>query len=478
MNPAVISALNLPALLIGSMLAMAAITYLFRTWERVTALVATFFVAGWALWLWQADLSAPIRTLPLARQPVDLSAPLQRLGFTFRLEPGAVPILVASLLLVAAAFLLAACISQGHSFVPFTLVLMAGYAMLALLTTGPLAPPLLGPLFLVALSSVGIFILQAGRLVRPDGPLRSLLPPVFAFPLFLVAAWYVEQIPLNPQDDTAARMAAQLLGLALVILLAPAPLHGAHPAIARSAPPVVTALLTLLYQLALLHLLYRVLSTFQFVSQEAPLGLWLTWAGLATAVWGGIAAAGTDHPGRLWGYAALHDWGLLLLVLAVPGIRSWPLVLFLFGLRIVSMLTTAVGLSALEQHVGGLDAGRLQGAGSRLPWNSAAFLLGGLGLAGFPLSAGFTGHWAALQLLAENDWRPAALVLLASAGAIFGFVRMAWTIYGPLENRYLARERPLQIALAAAVLLLSVGLALMPQLMDAPIARALLAFSG
>ncbi|OUC06833.1 hypothetical protein RY27_18585, partial [Litorilinea aerophila] len=61
---------------------------------------------------------------------------------------------------------------------------------------------------------------------------------------------------------------------------------------------------------------------------------------------------------------------------------------------------------------------------------------------------------------------------------IFGFVRMAWIIYGPLENRYLVRERPLQMALAAAVLLLSVGLAVMPQLMDAPIARALLAFSG
>jgi formate hydrogenlyase subunit 3/multisubunit Na+/H+ antiporter MnhD subunit len=409
---------------------------------------------------------------------VDLRSPLEHVGFTLQLEPGAVPILVASLLLTAGAFLLATCVSQGRSFVPFALVLAAGYAALALLTTGPVAPLLLGPLFLVGLSNIGVFILQAGRIVRPAGPLRALLPPTLAFPLFLIAAWYIEQIPLNPQDNTAAHVAAQLLALGMILLLAPAPLHGAQPAIAQSAPPVVTALLTLLYQLSLLHLLYRAISAFPFVPQEAALETWLIWAGLATAVWGGVAAAGTNHAGRLWGYTALHDWGLLVLVLAVPGIRSWPLVLFLFGLRSVSMLTAAAGLSVLEQHTGDLSLDGLQGAGGRLPWNSAAFLLGGLGLAGFPLSAGFTGHWAALQIVAESDWRPAAVVLIASGGAIFGFTRMARALFGPLQNRYLLREQPLSVALAALILLLSVSLAVIPQLLDGPISRALLAFSG
>jgi multicomponent Na+:H+ antiporter subunit D len=240
---------------------------------------------------------------------------------------------------------------------------------------------------------------------------------------------------------------------------------------------VVSALLTLLYQLAVLHLIYRTTATFPFIVQESPLGDWLTWAGLATAVWGGIAAAGTTHPGRLWGYTALHDWGLIILVLAAPGVRSWPLVLFLFGLRVASMLTAAAGLSVLEQHTGSMNPEGFHGAGSRLPWNAAAFLLGGLGLAGFPLSAGFTGHWAALQILAEVDWRMAAAVLIASGGAIFGYIRLARVLFGPLENRYLLREKPLNVAFAAAVLLLSVGLAVAPQLLDGPIGRAMLAFT-
>lgn len=469
--------LTLPVLLIGSLLLMAGVTYLTRQWERLTALLGLLVTGFWATLLWQVDLQAPIWILPTG-QMVDMGAPIERLGFTLRLEAGAIPMLTVMLFLTAAAFAIAASLSQGRSFVPFSLTLVAGYVAVTLLNTGPLAPPLIIPLFLAILAAIGVFVLQAGRLTTPAGPLRSMVPPLLAFPFFLIAPWYIEQIPLNPQDMSAAQAAAQLISLGLVMLLAPVPLHGALPAIAQSAPPVTTALLTLLGQLAALHLLFRTLATFEFVPQQAPLGLWLTWIGLITAVWGGVAALGATHAGRLWGYSALHDWGVILLVLAAPGSRGWSLVLFLFGLRVVSMLTAAAGLAVLEQHTGGLSLARVQGAGGRLPWNSAAFLLGGLGLAGFPLSAGFTGHWAALQIVAESDWRPAAVVLLASAGAIFGYVRLARALFGPLENRFLSREMPLNVLLALFVLLISIGLAVAPQLMDVPIGRALLSFTN
>ena len=470
--------LSLPPILIGSLLAAAFATYLLRHWERTTALIGAAAAAFWDVLLWQVDLTQPLWILPGGGVVVDLTAPFERLGFTLQLEVASAPILATIFFMAAAAFGLAACLSQGRSFVPFTLVLVGGYALPTLLVTGPLSPPLVTPLFLVGLVTLGIFVLQAGRLIQPSGPLRSLIPPVLAFPLFLIAAWYIEQIPLNPQDFSATQTASFLLSLGLVLILSPVPLHGAQPSIAQSAPPVVTALLTLLYQMTALYLLYRTITIFEFVPQGAPLGLWLTWMGLATAVWGGVAAFGTSHAGKLWGYSALHDWGLILLVLAAPGSRGWALVLFLFGLRVVSMLTAAAGLSVLEQHTGGLTPRHLQGAGSRLPWNSAAFLLGGLGLAGFPLSAGFTGHWAALQILAESDWRPAAVVLLASGGAIFAYIRMARALFGPLENRFLARERAVNVGLAVVVLLVSVGLAVVPQLMDSPVGRALISFAN
>ncbi len=470
--------LTLPTLLVGSLIAMALLVYLLRGWEVLAGLLAAAFTGGVALWLWRLDLSTPLVTLPIVGWVIDVSTPLTRLGFTFQLQPGASPILITAFFMAAGAFLLTVAISQGRSFAPFTLILLAGYTAVTLMTAGPLAPPFLVPLFLVALNCIGIFILQAGRLTSPAGPLRTLVPSILAFPLFLVAYWYIDQIPLNPQDTSAQLMAARLLTLGLLLLLMPVPLHSAQPITAQTAPPVVTALVTLLYQLSLLHLLFRVVNPFPFVTQIGPFEMWLTWAGLATTVWGGIAAAGSNHPGRLWGYAALHDWGLIIMILAVPGLRTWPLALFLFGLRVVSMLTAAAGLSALEQHVGGMTPNRMQGAGNRLPWNSAAFLLGGLGLTGFPLSAGFTGHWTALQIIAENDWRPAAIVLFASVGAIWGFVRLTRVLFGPLENRLLLRERMVSVVFALCMLLLAISLAIAPQLLDGPIRSAWTAFSG
>lgn len=473
-----VAAINLPVLLVGALAAASAVTYLLRSWERTTALVGAAYAAVLAVWLWRTDFNAPLRSLGLPNLTVDMAATFERLNFTLRLEPGALPILSASLLLVAGTFVLAASISQGRSFVPFMFALLAGYAVVALLTVGPLAPPLITPMFLAGLSIVGAFILQAGRRVSAAGPLRSFMAPLFGFPLFLLASWYIEQMPFNPQDLTPAFTAAQLMALGLIVMLAPAPLHGAQPATAQTAPPLVAVALTLLYQLAVLHLLFRTVTTFPFTPQLAPLGVWLTWAGLITAVWGGFAAAGANHAGRLLGYTSLHDWGLIVLVLAVPGSRSWPLVLFLFGLHAVSLLTAAVGMSVLEQNAGGLQMERLQGAGSRMPWNSAAYLLGGLGLAGFPLSAGFTGHWAALQIVAESDWRPAAVVLLASGGAILGFIRLARLMYGPLADRMMLRENVVNVALAVLVLLLSASLAVAPQILDGPLSQALRAFSN
>lgn len=469
---------TLPTLLVGSLLALAMLTYLLRTWERVTVGLAAAFTGLVALWLLRVDLSAPLEIVPFIGRQLDVSLPFTRLGFTFALQPGALAILITSLLLATAAFILALVTSQGRSFVPFTLALLAGYFMLTLMTAGPLAPPLLAPMLLVALSSMSVFMLQAGRLTNPSGPLRTLVPPVLAFPLFLVAQWYIDQLPLNPQDPTPATIAAQLLTLGLLILLAPAPLHSAQPATAQSAPPIVAAVVSLFYQLALLHLLFRLVNLYPFITSQPAYEQWFMWAGLATTAWGGIAAAGATHPGRLWGYAALHDWGLILVILANPDATIWPLALFLFGLRAVSMLTAAAGLAVLEQHVGGLSLSRLQGAGNRLPWNSAAFLLGGLGLTGFPLSAGFTGHWTALQVIAANDWRPAAIVLLASVGAIGGFVRLTRILFGPLENRFLVREQAPSVALALLVLALSISLAVSPQLLDRPIRSAWAAFGG
>jgi multicomponent Na+:H+ antiporter subunit D len=464
----------LPLLLLFFVL-LAATSLLLRAWSRLVALGGALVAALIGTGIWQVDLSRPVWVLP-GGWGIDFSAPLERYGYTFQLQQENIPIVALSLLITACALLLAANGLHYSSFPGVAWLLVTGYIFVAIITAGPKAPVIVIPLALAMLSALGVFLVHNTLATDPAGALRMLLPPLLAAPLFLLAAWYIDQIPLNPQDVGLTQTAGVLLGLGLLAMMAPFPLHSAMPALAEKGTAPAVFMVTLLRQLAVLYLTARVLFAYPFVYQQTDWPIWLSWLGLITTVWGGMAALGALNAGRLWGYAALSDWGLIIVVLAAPGLRSWTLVLFLFLLRVVSMATTTVGLAALQQTLGSLDMPRLRGVGSRMPSNSAAVLLGGLGLVGFPLSAGFAAHWAALLTLAEIDWRPAAVVLVASVGAFVGYVRLARMMFGHLENRLIPREQSFSALLALTALGVTIGIALAPQLVNDLISRALAAF--
>jgi len=488
-----VATINVAAYVLLVLLAGAALTYVVRDWDRLVALGAAALTGASAVLLWRidaADLSGAVAQVAAriaaesgaaAQNTIDEAALLtgigpaiSRFGFSLQMSSGALPALLLAFVMATVALLLAARFPQGRSFVPMTLALLAGYMLWFMMLRAPIDVVLVQPLGLILLAALSAIALQAGRPVRAAGPVRWIVAPVLAFPVFFIANYYIQLAPLNPQDFAPLRTASVLLTFGLLLLMAPVPLHSVGPATAETAPPLATALFTLLYQLALISLLARMVGQYAFMQTIAPLNIWFAWAGLVTAIWAGIAAIGSDQPGRLWGYVALHDWGLILLLLSVPGLRTWSLVIFLFLLRVISMLTSAAGLAALEANVRSLEPEKLHGAGVRLPWNSAAYLVGALGLVGFPLSAGFAGHWAALQLVAASDWRPAASVLIASGTAILALVRMARMLYGTLADPLLPRERPVGIATAVVMLILSMILALAPQLLNGPVSRALL----
>lgn len=471
-----------PALMLALLVAGAAITYVLRDWERYVALGAAIATAIMTFLLWSVDSTAlagnVINSGTLTEESVEMGAALSRFGFVLRFVPSALPALVILFAMATVALLLAARYPQGRSFTPMTLALLAGYTAWYLVADAPITPSLLLPIGLIVLSALSAISLQGGRAQRASGPLRWIVAPVLAFPLFMVANYYIQLSMLEPQNDAPLRAAASLLTFGLLLLMAPVPLHSVQPATAESAPPMATALYLLMYQLAAIYLVSQVVLDFPFMQALAPLSIWFAWAGLVTAIWAGIAATGSNQPGRLWGYLSLHDWGLIVLLLSVPGLTTWTLVAFIFVLRVVSMMTAATGLMAISHYEGSLEPEALQGIGVRMPWNAAAFLLGALGLVGFPLSAGFAGHWAALQLVAASDWRPAAAVLVASGAAILALIRMARMLYGPLADSSAPRERFLASVPAVAMILISFGLALAPQLLNGPVSRAILAFGS
>ena len=446
-----------PTLVLGLPLLAAVLVYLLRRWALAAAGLAAAVAGGLALITWHWP---PQATVHFLGRTVVMGQPVTFLGQHLTLTPAARPLLTFTCSLAAACFLYAWRISQGRSFFPFGLVL------LSLVNAAAVTQPLTrAPLVLAFAAALAVYIIQAGRPGSTRGALRWLIFAVMAFPFFLVAAWYLSQAPLNPDDLAPFAAAARLLAYGFLFLLMAMPLHGAVPALTAEAPPLVSAFLLLSHNAVVIFLLNGFLRAYPWLADYHDVSRWLLWMGLITAGWSGLLAAGQRSFGRLWGYASLFDFGCLLAALGLGGPLGLPLAASLFIARSVALLLGAMGLATLRHRAGGDTFQRSSGTATRLPWSVAGLLAGGLGLAGLPLTAGFPGHWELLQLLGQQMPRAAIILLLGAAGVIVGYLRGLRALLGPLHDPEVEREPRLASGLVAVLLLVSLLLSLRPQLL-------------
>mgnify|MGYP001245962422 CR=1 FL=1 len=240
-------------LLFGFYLAAAVTSYLLRAHGRWVALGGAGAALLAAAWIWSLDLSLPLWMLPTGGT-VDLEAPITFAGYTFRLQAHNAPVIAIYLLITTLALLIHIQHRADDAFPALVWLIVSGYSVMALLTGAPVAPIIVTPLLLIMLTALSIYMLQGERATSFNGSMRVLLFPVLAAPLFLIGGWWIEQIPLSPQDLTVTQNAGALLTVGVLLLLAPFPLHAAWPAAGEESPPVVVLFLSLLYQLSVLYL--------------------------------------------------------------------------------------------------------------------------------------------------------------------------------------------------------------------------------
>ncbi len=458
-----------PALLLLLLVIAVVGLYLLRRFEPLASLLAAGLSALLAVGLWLLPLHVPVKILG---RVVDIGRSLAWDELSLQITPASRALLVFLFATAAVTFLLAWRTYQGYTFYPFGLLLLALWGVVALLQ-----PLVLAPFAVVLAAIVAVFLIQAGQPGETRGAWRQLLFPTLALPLFLVAAWYMEQAPLNPDDLTPYRVASWLLIAGFVLLLQLAPLHVALPAVAGQAPPVVAVFLWIGSQSVTLFLLQRFLVTYPWLSEAVDSAQWLLWLGLFTAVLGGVLAAVQSRLGRLGGYAALYDYGILIVALGLRGTAGLPTTIWLLLTRTVTLLTMATGAAALRHHMESDRFDRIEGAASRLPWAVVALLVGGFGLAGLPLTAQFASRWALLQLVGEEDVRWALLLLVGAVGVLIGVVRAGRACFGDLSASPVERE-PRGLALTAlALVVASLLLGLFPQLLINPVAAVILPLS-
>jgi formate hydrogenlyase subunit 3/multisubunit Na+/H+ antiporter MnhD subunit len=140
----------------------------------------------------------------------------------------------------------------------------------------------------------------------------------------------------------------------------------------------------------------------------------------------------------------------MALSLGQPGLSA---ALFALMLRFFSLLLCALGLHLMS------TPGRDE---SRRSWAVILFAYGAFSLAGVPLTPGFAGRWAILDMAgAVSTWLAAALLLFAVAG-VAGLLRwlITWFDANP-QAGFLGRSRLVTI-LVALILLGAILVALRP----------------
>ena len=311
--------------------------------------------------------------------------------------------------------------------------------------------------------------------------MRYLAFSMLAVPGILVTHWLLDRYALSPQDTSLLSAAAVLLAISFALLLGVVPFHIWAAAVTRDSEPLSSAFVLSVTNGAIWFLLLDFLETYHWLSEHPNFSTVVFGAGMAMVVLGGLIAAAQRRLGSVMGYAALVDSGATLIALSLSNRLGLTLVFLSLLMRPFGLILLGAGLTWLKQRgTDSLDS--LRGAGWRTPWATAAMLVGGLSVAGFPVSAGFIWRWALYRALASSsNVGAAALVMLAGGGIMVGLIRALSVLLTrpdtPASSPPSAparRESRLDTAIIALVILVCVAVGLFPQVI-APLAGQLAA---
>ena len=322
-----------------------------------------------------------------------------------------------------------------------------------------------------------ISALSSYVLIAMGGDRRS-LPAAFqylvmgtigaTFILIGIGLMYMTTGTLN-MADMAARLptsgvrtvlvAFGFLTVGISLKMALFPLHVWLPNAYAYAPSVVTAFLAATATKVSVYIFLRfVFSVFgsEFVFGARALDailMPLSIAGIFVA--STVAIFQTDIK-RMLAYSSVAQIGYMTLGISfasVTGLTAGIVHLFNHALM-KGGLFMAMGCIMFSLHSVQLED--MRGLGRRMPLTMMAWVIGGLGLIGVPLTVGFVSKWYLIEAALERDWWWVAALLLASSLLALAYVwRVVETAYfrEPLDHDGEVREAPLSMLVPTWILI-------------------------
>ena len=261
-------------------------------------------------------------------------------------------------------------------------------------------------------------------------------------------------------------VAFAFLSVGISLKMALFPLHMWLPGVYTFAPSVVTAFLAATATKVSVYILLRFIFTIfkpKFAFEVLSLDTGLMVLSLVGIFVASTVAIFQTNIKRMLAYSSVAQIGYIVLGIsfatglkdpgAVTGLTAGIVHLMNHAL-IKGGLFMAMGCIVLR--LGSVDIDDLRGIGRRMPVTMFAWLLGGLGLIGVPLTAGFISKWYLLTAALEKGWWfVAALVLISSLLAVVYIWRVVEVAYfqSPPERHSEVTEAPLAMLIPTCVVI-------------------------
>jgi len=229
------------------------------------------------------------------------------------------------------------------------------------------------------------------------------------------------RLPMVEHSRTVlAAFAFLTVGISLKMALFP--LHLWLPNAYAYAPSVVTAFLAATATKVSVYVLLRVFLTVfgpTFSFYDMPLEWLLMALALVAIVSASLVAVFQNNVKRMLAYSSVAQIGYIVLgisFVSVSGLTGGIVHLMNHGLM---KCTLFMAMGCVSLRVGSVHIDDLRGIGRRMPVTMAAFVVGGLGLIGVPMTVGFVSKaWLVVAALEKGMWPVAVVVLLSSLLAL------------------------------------------------------------